>query len=127
MQSIPLALIEPFKAPVAKRIPRLKRPQKLTEDVVGMKKKYQVRYFDLDANHHVNNARYFDWLLDPLGRDFLREHHIKKFNLQYLQEVRAGEIVESKVSEFQKSDERVTCHQICVGEQTDAIAEVKWY
>lgn len=70
MQSIPLGLIEPFNAPVAKRIPRLKRPQKLDENGSIIKKNYQVRYFDLDANHHVNNARYFDWLLDPLGRVF---------------------------------------------------------
>nr|WP_323079435.1 hypothetical protein [Limosilactobacillus reuteri] len=127
MQSIPPALIEPFKAPVAKRIPRLKRPQKLDENASVIKKNYQVRYFDLDANHHVNNARYFDWLLDPLGRDFLRGNQIKRFNLQYLQEVRNGEMVESKVNKLQTNDEKVTYHQIGVGEQIDAIAEIEWY
>ncbi len=127
MQSIPPALIEPFNAPVAKRIPRLKRPQKLDKNASVIKKNYQVRYFDLDANHHVNNARYFDWLLDPLGRDFLRESQIKRFNLQYLQEVRNGEMVESKVNKLQKNNEKVTYHQIDVGEQLDAIAEIEWY
>ncbi len=127
MQSIPLALIEPFKAPVAKRISRLKRPQKLDENASVIKKNYQVRYFDLDANHHVNNARYFDWLLDPLGRDFLRENQIKRFNLQYLQEVRNGEIVESKVNKLQTNDGTVTYHQIGVDKQIDAIAEIEWY
>ncbi|MBB1095850.1 thioesterase [Limosilactobacillus agrestis] len=127
MQSIPSALIEPFNAPIAKRIPRLKRPQKLDENAPVIKKDYRVRYFDLDANHHVNNARYFDWLLDPLGRDFLRENQIKSFNLQYLQEVRNGEIVESKVNKLQTNDEKVTYHQIGVGEQNDAIAEIEWY
>lgn len=127
MQSIPPALIEPFNAPVAKRIPRLKRPQKLDENDSAIKKNYQVRYFDLDANRHVNNARYFDWLLDPLGRDFLRENQIKRFNLQYLQEVRNGEIVESKVNKLQTNDGTVTYHQIGVDKQVDAIAEIEWY
>ena len=50
-----------------------------------------------------------------------------RFNLQYLQEVRNGEIVESKVNKLQTNDEKVTYHQIGVGEQIDAIAEIEWY
>lgn len=57
----------------------------------------------------------------------LRGNQIKRFNLQYLQEVRNGEIVESKVNKLQTNDEKVTYHQIGVGEQIDAIAEIEWY
>ena len=62
-----------------------------------------------------------------IGRDFLRENQIKRFNLQYLQEVRNGEIVESKVNKLQTNDGTVTYHQIGVDKQVDAIAEIEWY
>jgi medium-chain acyl-[acyl-carrier-protein] hydrolase len=47
--------------------------------------------------------------------------------LQYLQEVRNGEIVESKVNKLQTNDGTVTYHQIGVDKQIDAIAEIEWY
>lgn len=36
-------------------------------------------FFDIDGNQHVNNAIYFNWLLDVLGYDFLTTHQPKKF------------------------------------------------
>lgn len=126
MVSIPSELIKPFHSPMVKRIPRLKRPAGLDEESTKLSKDYRVRYFDLDANHHVNNARYFDWLLDPLGRDFLRQHQVCDFSLQYLQEVRNGEIVTSLVNPIE-ANEKVSRHQIKVGNTIDAIAEIKWY
>ncbi|MBB1080389.1 acyl-ACP thioesterase [Limosilactobacillus sp. STM2_1] len=126
MESIPPVLIKPFNSPMEKRIPRLKRPHKLAETSAVVEQNYRVRYFDLDANHHVNNARYFDWLLDPLGREFLRKHQIQSFSLQYLQEVRDGEIINSRVNQL-KAEETTSYHQIVVGNQVDAIAEINWY
>ena len=38
-----------------------------------------VCVFDIDGNQHVNNAIYFNWLLDVLGYDFLTTHQPKKF------------------------------------------------
>lgn len=126
MESIPPTLIKPFNSPLVKRIPRLHRPAKLAADVPVIEKEYQVRYFDLDANHHVNNARYFDWLLDPLGRSFLRTHRVKNFSLQYLQEVRAGEVITSRVNQLQ-AGQLTTHHQIEVAGQVDALAAIDWY
>ena len=125
MESIPPALIEPFKSPLVKRIPRLKRPHKLVETVAVVEQEYRVRYFDLDANHHVNNARYFDWLLDPLGREFLQGHQLRSFSLQYLQEVRDGETIKSRVNQ-PSADEATSYHQIARGDQVAARAEIKW-
>lgn len=126
MESIPAAMIEPYQAPLVTRIPRLKRPHKLDVATAVQAQEYHVRYFDIDANHHVNNARYFDWLLDPLGRDFLNDHRPQNFNLQYLQEVRAGELVTSQVHAPVASG-HTSCHQINVGNKLAAIAEIDWY
>lgn len=128
MESIPEAMIDPYESPAVKRIPRLKRPAKLGAEELLTQKEYRVRFFDLDANHHVNNARYFDWLLDPLGRTFLREHRPKQFSLQYLQEVRNGQMVVSRVSKPQPTaDQQVTRHEIKTADQVNTIAEIEWY
>ncbi|WP_076460819.1 acyl-[acyl-carrier-protein] thioesterase [Limosilactobacillus caccae] len=127
MESIPPELITPYQSPAVKRISRLKRPAKLSADDEVLQKDYQVRYFDLDANHHVNNARYFDWLLDPLGRDFLRHHRLRKFSLQYLREVRDGETVASRVNQPQLVDDQLlTRHEIKVADGVNAVAGIEW-
>lgn len=125
MESIPSELIEPYQSPAVKRVPRLHRPTGIDKTAPTLSKKYQVRFFDLDANHHVNNARYFDWLLDPLGREFLRSHQVKKFSLQYLQEVRDGETIISEVT--RPDNDLVTSHQVRSADDENTIAEIEWY
>lgn len=128
MESIPQEMIAPYESPLVKRISRLKRPAKIAADEKIKTQDYRVRFFDLDANHHVNNARYFDWLLDPLGRDFLREHRPASFSLQYLQEVRDGQVVTSRVSMPQDvAGHLVTKHEVVTEGQADTIAEIKWF
>lgn len=127
MESIPPAMIAPYKSPVVKRISRLKRPAKLAADEPQIQKDYQVRYFDLDANHHVNNARYFDWLLDPLGRDFLRQHRLQRFSLQYLQEVRDGETIASCVNRPRVIEGILTTRHEIKTACLNTVAEVEWY
>lgn len=127
MESIPDEMIAPYNSPMVKRISRLKRPTKITDTDQTVQKNYRVRFFDLDANHHVNNARYFDWLLDPLGRDFLRQHRPASFSLQYLQEVRDGQEVNSRVATEIGDDQLVTKHEVKSEDQVNTIAEIEWY
>lgn len=126
MESIPEKIIAPFHSPMVKRIPRLRRPQELND---GQCKSadYQVRYFDIDVNHHVNNARYCDWFLAPLGRQFLQDHRIANFAIQYSQEVRPDEIVHS-IGHYCVADQQlISSHQIKMGKQECAIADFTWY
>lgn len=66
LMKIPDELLAPFESPVQKRLDKPKKPGKLSGDFTSQQ--YRVRYYDIDVNHHVNNARYFDWLTDPWGR-----------------------------------------------------------
>lgn len=131
MIAIPDALIAPYHAPNVKRIPRLPRPSKITEDETFITNDYHVRYFDLDTNHHVNNARYFDWLLDPLGEEFLTKHRLQHVTIRFENEVRYGHTITSVVTTPLTVDGAiVTKHQIVgTGEaqgQTYAEAELTW-
>lgn len=123
IEKIPEALIKAYGTPKLTKVPRGKRPAKMdsTKEVEG--KEYHVRYFDLDANHHVNNARYFDWLLDPLGEQFLTTHQLTSFSIQYRHEVRAGQNINSR---FQVIDGLTSRHQITSDDELCTSAEFCW-
>lgn len=123
MEQIPEKVIAAYQAPKVKRVSRGKRPKPITEDALLSEKQYHVRYFDLDANRHVNNARYFDWLLDPLGEEFLTTHQLKSFSIQYHQEVRADHDI---ISEFTMADPHTSLHQIKSNGTLCTMAEFGW-
>ncbi|MDR2201143.1 MAG: hypothetical protein LBP26_00030 [Clostridiales bacterium] len=55
------------------------------------KAEYAVRITDLDRNRHMNNARYGDVVLDTCAMDELNRRTIKRFDINFLSELFAGE------------------------------------
>ena len=49
--------------------------------------RYHPSYTDLDANGHMNNARYADVLCNCLGVDMLRRHQVESITVNYFAEV----------------------------------------
>lgn len=125
LMSIPAELIQPFQSPRENHLPRLANPAEISGAVTGARQ-YQVRYFDIDVNHHVNNARYFDWLLDPLEGKFLRTHRVKRVVIKYQHEVQEGTTVTSRYQLSEANGQVRTAHQILVGDQVCASAELTW-
>lgn len=120
--TIPTELMTPYASENVSRIPRLERPEKLDPAGDLTIKPYTVRYFDIDANGHVNNAHYFDWLLDTLPASFLRAHQPVDVRIRFENEVQYGHQVASEVV----VNDETTQHQIKVGSTIAAIATVKW-
>lgn len=54
-------MMQKFGNPYLKHMPRFKRLRPLKE--YRSSKKYTVRYYDLDTNHHLTNSIYFDWMI----------------------------------------------------------------
>ncbi|MGQ1890755.1 acyl-[acyl-carrier-protein] thioesterase [Thermophagus sp. OGC60D27] len=50
----------------------------------------QVVYSDLDFNHHVNNTRYMEWLMDAIAPE---GSEIASFNIHFTNEFKKGESV----------------------------------
>ena len=50
-------------------------------------------YTDLDVNGHVNNTRYLDWCCNALGIDVMRTHEMRRFAVNYNQEILPGQEV----------------------------------
>ncbi|KRL57809.1 oleoyl-[acyl-carrier protein] thioesterase [Paucilactobacillus oligofermentans DSM 15707 = LMG 22743] len=99
MVQIPNEILQPFHSEEVKRIPRVGKLEAITSEELLLRQDYHVRYFDIDANQHVNNAHYFDWMLDVLGEDFMKTHRLKKMLIKYELEVRYGkDLVTSEVA-----------------------------
>lgn len=120
--TIPTELMTPYGSEETTRLPRLPRPARLPQDTDVRIKPYTVRYFDIDNNGHVNNAHYFDWLLDTLPADFLRQHQPTDIRIRFENEVQYGHQVTSEVVH----QDHQTLHQIKVGTTIAAIATVDW-
>ncbi|MCB0837331.1 MAG: acyl-ACP thioesterase [Bacteroidetes bacterium] len=50
-------------------------------DEVHHSKTFPVNWFDLDINRHVNNIRYFQWLVESLPTKFVEEHTLREIEL----------------------------------------------
>ncbi|WDF83348.1 thioesterase [Lacticaseibacillus pabuli] len=105
-----------------KRLPRVHSPKR-----ADASRQYQVRYFDIDPNHHVNNVHYFDWMLDVLGDEFLQTHVPVTVNIKYAREVERGSLVTSKLEKNVADDGSVqTVHAIDSAGEENALAEITW-
>ena len=54
-------------------------------------------YTDLDANGHVNNTRYVDWLCNALGMETMKDHPPERLIIHYDNEIRPGTPVELRL------------------------------
>ncbi|WP_295731496.1 acyl-[acyl-carrier-protein] thioesterase [uncultured Limosilactobacillus sp.] len=128
MTKIPDKIMAPYEATSCLRLPKVARPDKVALTDAWQTQQYRVRYFDIDYNGHVNNARYFDWMLDTLDHDFLKKHQIVEMRMNYEHEVRPETMVKSFVTapQIDVDGDYITHHKILVEADECAIATIKW-
>lgn len=123
MVRIPSDMMEAYQATKVKHIDKIQAPIEINFENNTNQKNYHVRYLDIDSNLHVNNAQYFDWLLDPIDWHFLNTHELKTLNIKYANEIRYGDEV---MSYYEQVNELTTRHQIKVGDTINTEAEITW-
>ena len=79
------------------------------------KKIFNVRKSDLDMNHHVNNARYVEWMMNMYDR----EKAIHELDIVFLKEGLAGDTVSSSVTQ---ADEKATYKHQLKNQNGDVLA-----
>ena len=92
----PVNLLETLykEAPVLAEANNMERPVRILE-VKGEKvDEVKARYSDIDFNQHVNSARYIKWQLDSYNLDTFKEKQVKRFDINFVQEVLFGEKIE---------------------------------
>lgn len=92
-------------------------------------KSYRVRYFDIDANQHVNNVHYFDWMLDTLDMDFLTKYAIDTVDIRYEREIPYGATAESYVLLEPDADQQgvTTYHAIKTEDEVHTECQFHWH
>jgi medium-chain acyl-[acyl-carrier-protein] hydrolase len=78
-------------------------------------KSFSVRFHDLDANGHVNNAVYFEWLWESTPLDLL-DWSIRKVHAEFRVSVKLGETVSVKVEEREKESVGAIINSVEEGE-----------
>ncbi|WP_420581371.1 acyl-[acyl-carrier-protein] thioesterase [Reichenbachiella sp.] len=69
-----------------------------------------VSWFDIDINDHVNNIKYYQWVLDSLGGEYLDKHHLKKIDITFKHEGKYGDAFISK--SYFDDTEKAWCHSL---------------
>ena len=111
--------------PLLKKLPRF--PRLRVQENYEKKRQYRVRYDDLDTNHHMTNGHYFNWFLDTLDRDFLKNHIVKTIDIKFNLEVRYGETPYSRVSVIKNETGIKSYHTIADEDKNDkAVCELTW-
>lgn len=126
-------MVKPYEAPLVKKPIRNPRPQVIEEETADSSI-YRVRYFDIDANDHVNNSKYIEWMFDMLGEKFLTGHIVKKGNIKFEKEILYGQPVECLVSLFDHVESQKTvkeksvqsAHRIQTAGQIHCTASFEW-
>jgi acyl-ACP thioesterase len=70
---------------IVKRLPELASGREL--------RRYQVVYSDLDANDHVNAAKYLQWVMDSYPVEKQKSRHVREIHMSFLAEATTGEEV----------------------------------
>jgi len=69
----------------------LKLPTLSDSDINNEPAVFSVQVTDLDQNIHMNNARYGDVVLNTCGIDILKEHHISRFDINFVSQLFIGD------------------------------------
>ncbi len=64
---------------------------------VDFEKVFEVRYNDIDVNHHANNGNYIIWAFEPLDYNFRINHKLKIIDMAFKKEIKYGEKLISQV------------------------------
>lgn len=74
------------------------RPEKLTAaGTLISAHTRQAAYSELDVNHHLNNSRYVEWIMDGFDIEWHRNHRIGSFQLNFTEEIKPGQSVDIRL------------------------------
>ena len=67
---------------------------------------FKVKYSDIDINQHVNSVRYIEWISNCFTLDFYRQKSIKRFEINYMNEMVFDDDVKIAKMAFAENDFR---------------------
>lgn len=84
-----------------------------------------VSYTETDMNNHMNNVSYIDRIINSYDFDFLVNHQISEFEINFLKEAKPGDLL--RVQQQPISDNEFLNNIVCDGDQTEMVrTRIKW-
>ena len=87
---------------------------------------YNVYKSDVDSNKHVNNIRYFHWLIESLPDEIMDNYFLKRIDARFFAEAYLGEKI--RVYSKNETDEKIFLHTMRsnVNDRLLAAAHTVW-
>jgi len=82
---------------------------------------FKAKYADIDVNHHVNTCKYVEWVSNCFDLDTYKSKKIKRFEINFVNEILFGDIVEIIKDDSSIDDIRV---EIRKNQKTASLARV---
>ena len=92
---------------------RLKSP-----DNMKLVRVHIVKYSDLDALGHTNNAKYSEWATDSLDPEIFQNYRVKEFQINYNAETKLGEHIEIWCKEIETPEHICSSNALGSGSRT---------
>lgn len=126
MVQIQKDLLTVYQADEIRTMVRMQKPIQL-EPENRKEQDFRVRYLDIDYNRHVNNAKYFDWIINTIDPKFIMDHQMAAVTIKYEKEVEYGNSIISVMSRKEaENGEIITAHRIMNGEDLACEAHMIW-
>jgi len=74
----------------------------------GHQLEYDIHKSDIDSNNHVNNIRYFHWLMQSLPDEIVDSYLLKRVNAKFYSEATFGEKI--RVYNRNEMDQKICLH-----------------
>lgn len=87
---------------------------------------FRVRKSDIDYNNHVNNVKYFQWMLEALPKYIDEKYILKEFDILYKKEVGLGSLINSSYRQEKNDDKLIILHKVQEQGETRAFARTIW-
>lgn len=86
----------------------------------------RVRYSDIDAQGHVNNARYLEWMLNAMADDWLLRYRPREISINFVKECRIGETLKVSYTPSSTEARERTRHAIYQDGAPVSLLSVAW-
>ena len=87
---------------------------------------FYVRKSDIDYNHHVNNVRYLNWMIEAIPNEVYDNYKLYELDIQYKKEIKLGTTINSSTAETLDKENPTYLHKITDGEEVNSYGRTAW-
>lgn len=118
---LPMQKVLPMMLPYEKKETDLEYGKIDTVEDVTYSKEFDVRFDDIDVNHHANNCNYIIWALETLPQEFRLNNSPKIIDIRYRKEIGLNGKVLSQIF----AQDNTTLHVIKNASDNEELCSIK--